>query len=127
MLEHLLIGIVSILVLGITAQWLAWRIKAPAILLLLIFGIVAGPFTNFLNPDELLGSLLSPLVSLSVAIILFEGGLSLRFAELKEVGKTVGKLITIGVIVSWSATTYLLDLGWETSVLFGAILIVTGP
>ena len=71
MVENPLLGLASIVVLGISAEWLAWRLRLPSILLLLIFGFVAGSF--FLNPDELFGDLLLPMVSLSVAIILFEG------------------------------------------------------
>lgn len=137
MADYLLVGLVSVITLGVAAQWLAWRLKLPAILLLLIFGIVAGPVMGmltpqfYLDPDQLFGDLLSPIVSISVAIILFEGGLSLRLSELREIGDVVGKMISIGVIVTWSLSTvfsYLfLDFGWQLSLLFGAILIVTGP
>lgn len=131
MSEYIAIGLASVLALGISAQWLAWRTKLPAILLLLGFGIIAGPITGLLDPDKLMGDLLSPFVSISVAIILFEGGLSLKMSEFKKIGGTVIKLITIGVLVTWVlsslAALYILDLGLELSVLFGAILIVTGP
>jgi len=76
--EGLLIGLAGIIVMGISAQWLAWRVKIPSILLLLVFGIVAGPVTGFLDTDEIFGDMLFPVVSLSVAVILFEGGLSLK-------------------------------------------------
>ena len=62
MAEHILLGLASIIVLGIGAEWLAWRLRLPSILLLLIFGIVAGPVIGFLNPDALLGDLLLPIV-----------------------------------------------------------------
>ncbi len=104
MSEHLLLGLATIIVLGIVAQWLAWRLHLPAILLLLIFGIMAGPVSGILNPDELFGDLLFPLVSVSVAIIIFEGGLSLRIFELRRVGSVVRNLITIGILVTWSLT-----------------------
>mgnify|MGYP001207707615 FL=1 len=129
--EYFLVGISSVIALGISAQWLAWRTKLPAILLLLVFGIIAGPVTGWINPDELLGDILSPFVSISVAIILFEGGLSLRMAEFRKIGGVVIKLMTIGLIITWSlaaiAAYYLLGLSIEIAVLFGAILIVTGP
>lgn len=131
MTEHLLFGVASIIVLGVLAQWLAWRVHLPSILLLLIFGFVAGPATDFLNPDELMGDLLFPVVSISVAVILFEGGLTLRLEELREVQSAVRNLITVGALITWAiagAAAYLLvgfDLG--LSVLFGAILVVTGP
>ena len=87
--EEKLIEFASIIILGIAAQWIAWRVKFPSILFLLIFGFIAGPATGFLKPDELLGDLLFPVVSVSVAIILFEGGLSLKIAEVREVGRAV--------------------------------------
>ncbi len=128
---HLLIGITSILIFGIGAQWVAWRFKLPAILLLLISGIAAGPVFGLLNPDQLMGDLLAPFISVSVAIILFEGGLSLRFSELKNIGGIIGNLVSIGVLVTWAITGfaafYLFPFDWELSILLGAILVVTGP
>ncbi len=129
--EEILVGLASVAALGISAQWLAWKTKLPAILVLLAFGIIAGPVTGFLDPDFLMGDLLQPFVSISVAIILFEGGLSLSMSEFRKIGGTVLKLITFGVLITWllaaTAAYFLLDLGLEISVLFGAILIVTGP
>jgi NhaP-type Na+/H+ or K+/H+ antiporter len=69
-----LLGLSGIIILGILAQWLAWRLKFPSILLLLIIGFIAGPITGFIDPDALFGESLFPIVSLSVALILFEGG-----------------------------------------------------
>lgn len=127
----LLIGITSILIFGIGAQWVAWRFKLPAILLLLISGIMAGPVFGLLDPDQLMGDLLAPFISVSVAIILFEGGLSLRFAELKNVGNVIGNLVSIGVLITWGITSlsayFLLPFDWELAILLGAILVVTGP
>lgn len=131
MTEDLLLGLASIVVLGIGASWLAWRLHLPSILLLLVFGFVAGPITGFLNPDELLGDLLLPVVSLSVAIILFEGGLNLRLAELRKTGGVVRNLITVGVLLTWligaGAAYFILGLDLALAVLLGAILVVTGP
>lgn len=129
--NQVLIGLVCVVVFGIGAQWLAWRTKLPGILLLLIAGIVAGPVTGLLNPDALMGDLLGPFISVSVGIILFEGGLSLKFSELREIGGAITKLVSIGVvatliIVSISAY-YLFNLSLELAVLLGAILVVTGP
>lgn len=78
-----MLGLASLLLLGVAAQWIAWRLRLPSILLLLVIGFVVGPFTGhrLLDPDELLGESLLPFVSLSVAVILFEGGLSLRLKE----------------------------------------------
>jgi NhaP-type Na+/H+ or K+/H+ antiporter len=130
-MEHLLIGLASIVVLGIGAQWLSWRLRMPAILLLLVVGFVAGPVTGFLHPDELLGDLVFPIVSLSVAVILFEGGLSLNVAELRDLGRVVGRLLTLGALITWVLSTafamLLLDLSGGLALLLGAVLIVTGP
>ncbi len=137
MSEDLLIALASIIILGIGAQWLAWRIQLPAILLMLIFGIIAGPvFCHFssrlcLDPDEIFGDLLLPIVSLSVAVILFEGGLSLRISELRKMGSIIPRLITIGALVTWAIGTaagyYLIDLKLDIAALLGAILVVSGP
>ncbi|NBC04324.1 MAG: hypothetical protein GVY20_11535, partial [Bacteroidetes bacterium] len=131
MAEHFLISITSIFVFGIGAQWIAWRFNLPAILLLLISGILAGPVFGLLDPDALMGDLFTPFISVSVAIILFEGGLSLRFSELKDSGGVIGNLVSIGVLITWiviSLSSYLiLDFGVELSILLGAILVVTGP
>lgn len=131
MTEYTLIGLTSIVVFGVGAQWLAWRTKLPAILLLLLSGILAGPVLGLLNPDVMMGDLLTPLISISVAIILFEGGLSLRFSELNNVGGVIGNLVSAGVIITWTITGlfahYIFELGWGLSILLGAILVVTGP
>lgn len=129
--ESILIGLASILVFGISAQWLAWKFKVPAILLLLFAGIMAGPVAGFLNPDELLGDLLLPVVSMSVALILFEGGLSLHLKELKGFGAVVLSLVTVGVLITGGVTylagIYILGLDPSIALLLGAVLVVTGP
>ncbi len=131
MAENFLVGIGSIFVLGIAAQWLAWRIHLPSILVLLITGFIAGPVTGFLNPDVLLGETLFPFVSLSVALILFEGGLSLKYSEVRQTGQIVINLVTIGALVTWALATvgayYILAMELPIALLFGAILVVTGP
>lgn len=129
--EHSLIGLSLIVGLGILGQLFSWRLHLPSILILLIFGFLAGPITGLVNPDEVFGDLLFPLVSLSVAIILFEGGLSLKISKLREIGSTVRNLVTICVAVTWiliSASAYfILEFTLQLSVLFGALLVVTGP
>ena len=131
MSEHLLIGLASIIVLGILAQWLAWRLHLPAILLLLVFGIIAGPVTGLLNPDIVFGETLFPLVSVSVAIILFEGGLSLKLSELRKGAAVIRNLVTVGILVTWFlaalAAYAIVGLELSTSILIGAILVVSGP
>jgi NhaP-type Na+/H+ or K+/H+ antiporter len=129
--ERLLIEFASIIVLGISAQWLAWKLRFPSILFFLVFGFVAGPITGFLHPDALLGDLLLPIVSISVALILFEGGLTLRLNELRELGTVLIILIVIGAIITWIIASlsayYILKLDLRISILLGAILVVTGP
>jgi NhaP-type Na+/H+ or K+/H+ antiporter len=129
--QSIILGLAVIVILGISAQWLAWRFKLPAILLLLVFGFVAGPVTGLIHPDELFGELLFPFVSLSVAIILFEGGLGLRLEEIRGVRGVVRLLISLGGLVTWGiislASYFILGLDLELAVLLGAILVVTGP
>lgn len=131
MTEELLLGIASIVVFGVGAQWLAWRLRLPSILLLLLAGFIAGPVTGLIHPDELLGPLLFPVVSVSVAIILFEGGLTLRLAELPKLRSAIFRLISVGALVTWFvaalAAHFVIGLAWDLSVLLGAIVIVTGP
>ena len=89
MIVELGLMLAGMLMVGFLAQWLAWRVKLPAILFLLLAGIVLGPVSGVLNPDVLLGDLLFPMVSLAVALILFEGSLTLRFHELPGIGRAV--------------------------------------
>lgn len=131
MFEEKLIGLAAVVILGIFAQWIAWRIKLPSILFLLVFGFIAGPVTGFIDPDLLMGELLFPVISLSVALILFEGGLTLKISEFKDIGKVVLSLITVGVLITWLLTTatayFVLKMDLKLSILLGAVLVVTGP
>ena len=131
MLLSALVGLASIIIVGITAEWLSWRIRLPSILLLLLFGFIIGPLTGILDPDRLFGEILIPVVSLAVAIILFEGGLNLRISELRTVESVVIRLISLGTLVCWiigtAAAYFFLDLDLALATLLGAILIVTGP
>ncbi|NLE52133.1 MAG: sodium:proton antiporter [Chloroflexi bacterium] len=126
-----MVSLASIIVLGIGAQWLAWRLRLPSILLLLMAGFLAGPIAGFIEPDELLGETLFPIVSISVGIILFEGGLTLRLNDIAGMRRVVFRLITIGALVTWVivglGAYYIVGLSGELSVLLGAIFIVTGP
>ncbi len=127
--DLLLLSLVGLL--GFACQWLAWRVRLPAILFLLLTGIAMGPVLGVLDPDALFGDLLTSIVSLSVAIILFEGSLTLKRSELGEIGSVVRRLVTWGAIVTAVITTiathYLTGLSWSLSALFGAIMVVTGP
>jgi NhaP-type Na+/H+ or K+/H+ antiporter len=124
-------SLAALLVLGVAAQWAGWRLRIPSIVLLLTLGILAGPVTGLLDPDALLGELLLPVVTLAVAVILYEGGLTLRFADLRGAGSMLTRLLTIGVAVTFAgaaiAAHYVLDFPWTLALLIGAILTVTGP
>ncbi len=131
MTETHLITLTAIPVIGVFCQWIAWRLKLPAILFLLLAGIIAGPALNWLKPDELFGNLLHPFISLAVAIILFEGGMTLKLEDIKGLEKVVRRLVTVGLLVTWLiitvATHWLIGFSWELSFLFGALVVVTGP
>lgn len=130
----------AILILGIFAQWFAWKLKMPAILPLIIIGLMVGPFASLdwffgyklINPNNIFeGKMLNYFVSLSVGIILFEGGLTLKMKEVRNVASTVRNLIIIGPIISLIggglAAHYFLDLDIRIALLFGSLIIVTGP
>lgn len=129
--RNALLSLAIILVLGVGAQWLAWRLRLPSILLLLATGFLAGPVFDVIQPDRLMGWLLRPTVSLFVAFILFEGGLTLNLAEIRGSGAVVRNLVTVGAAVTFLVSTVAayLFLGFEIplAMLLSAILIVTGP
>lgn len=129
--EHIALVLASIIGLGLLSQLLSWWVKLPAILFLLIGGIIVGQI-GWLDPDHLFGDdLLFPLVSLSVAVILFEGSLTLNFKQLKGIQRVVLNMVTIGMLVTWCLvsvlTHYLIGFQWTLAWLFGAIMVVTGP
>lgn len=128
----ILLGITAILGIGILAQLISWHLRIPSIILLLVFGMIAGPWTGWLKPDVLFGSsFLSSLITLAVGLILFEGGLSLCFKEISDVRQVTIRLILVGALISWGLTALaaILLLGIEPrlAILLGAILVVTGP
>jgi NhaP-type Na+/H+ or K+/H+ antiporter len=136
----------GIIILGILAQWVAWKFKIPAILPLILIGLLVGPVAaEFLSEDGTKwiepiwngkeglfpGKSLFYFVSLAISIILFEGGLTLRISEIKNVGPIITKLITLGSMVTFFAAAlaahFVFNLSWEISFLFSALIIVTGP
>lgn len=127
--QAIVIALVGIL--GIGAQWLAWRTNWPAIVLMLAAGFLAGPVLGIFDPEHAFGDLLEPMIAIGVALVLFEGGLSLDFRELRHTGSAVWRLATIGVLVGWYlgalAAHEIAGLVWPVAVLFGGILVVTGP
>ncbi|MCE7763307.1 sodium:proton antiporter [Pseudomonas putida] len=129
--EQILLSVGGIGAAALACQWLAWRLKLPAILFLLLAGIIAGPALGWLDPEALFGPLLMPLVSLAVALILFEGSLTLHLSQWREIGSVVHRLVTVGALVTWLvialATHWLLGFDWPLSILFGTLTLVTGP
>lgn len=143
-----MVELAGIIILGIFAQWLAWRIRVPAILPLILIGLAVGPLSTFYTEDG--SKLISPIfeggpegrglfpgrslfyfVSLAIGIILFEGGLTLKLKEIKEIGPTIVRLISLGSLVTFVggglAAHYIMDLSWSISFLFSGLIIVTGP
>ncbi|MBN1851998.1 MAG: cation:proton antiporter [Pirellulales bacterium] len=119
----------SVLAIGILTQWIAWRIRVPAIVLLLVAGFALG---RIASPEQYIGTqLLFPLVSLAVAVILFEGGLSLRFREVRNTGRIVLGLVTIGLLITaigtFIAARWFLGFSTPMAALCGALLTVSGP
>jgi NhaP-type Na+/H+ or K+/H+ antiporter len=118
-------------VCGVGAQWLAWRLRLPAIVLMLAVGLLVGPGLGLLIPARDFGALTGPLISLAVAVILFEGGLSLDLHRLGDARAGVKRLVLIGAPLGWLMSTltlvYAAGLSWEAATVFGGIMIVTGP
>ena len=141
-----MIELAGIIILGILAQWVAWRFKIPAILPLILIGLLVGPIASeFLSGDGskwiepvwdgtkglFPGEGLYSFVSLAISIILFEGGLTLKRSEIKNVGPVITKLITLGSTVTFIFAAivahYLFGLRWDLCFLFSGLIIVTGP
>jgi len=130
--SHPGLAVAAIIALGVAAQWLAWRWRVPAILPLLAAGFLVGPVLGVLRPSELFpAEIFFPLVSLAVGLILFEGGLTLRFAEIRETRRVVLNLVTWGGLVTWLgaavAAHLVAGVDMHLALLFGALVMVTGP
>ncbi len=140
-MDNLVLAFAIIGILGVGAQWFAWRFNFPAIVLMAIAGVLAGPVFGVFTPDgalpgtppmeALFGEFYRPIIAVAVAVILFEGGLSLNFAELRGLTKGVQRLVFPGVPIAWGLGTvaaYLIGgLSWQVALLFGGIMVVTGP
>ena len=130
--NQILIGVGLILVLAVGSQVLASRLRIPAIIVLLPAGFVAGALTTDVNPQRLLGPAFQPLVSLSVAVILYDAGLGLDLRKLRSRIRTVViRLIILGVLVTWVLAAVvaapLLGMSRGSAVMLGIILVVSGP
>ena len=128
--HHLAVAVLCVAVGGIASQWLAWRLRLPAIVLLFAVGLAVGPGLEILTPSRSFAAL-RPVAGLAVAIIVFEGGLGLNFRELRAAGEGVLRLTALALPLSWAsgavAAHWLAGLGWGAATLFGAITVVTGP
>ena len=131
MAESPLIAMATLAALCGACQWLAWRLKLPSIVFLLLAGILVGPILHLFNSDEFFGHLLFPFVSVAVAIILFEGGLTLKLSDIRGHGAIVTRLITVGVLITWIllavAVHWIFQLPWPLAFVFGSITVVSGP
>ncbi|MBT2389205.1 cation:proton antiporter [Streptomyces sp. ISL-1] len=130
--DEILLGIGLTVVLAVGSQVLASRLRVPALIVLLPAGFTAGALTDVIHPDRLLGPDFSALVSLSVAVILYDAGLGLDFRHLTgRVRRVVGRLLLFGVVLTWAATAglapVLLDVPLAVAVMLGVILVVSGP
>ena len=123
--------IALILIASIACQWIAWRVRLPAIIFLLMTGIISGPVLGLVDPEAILGDLFFPFVSMSVAIILFEGSLTLNFREISGLQGVVRNMVSFGMLVTWLITAvvarFAIGLSWPIALLFGAITVVSGP
>ncbi|MCI5074229.1 sodium:proton antiporter [Oricola sp.] len=130
-MEHIAVKLAFVAAAGIAAQWLAWRLRLPAIVLLLAAGFLAGPVTGFIVPARDFGDVYQPAIGLAVAIILFEGGLTLNFREIRETSKAVRRIVILGGPLTWIgaalAGRYVGGLEWPVAIILGALLVVTGP
>ena len=120
-----------IAVLGCLGQWVSWKLSLPSIVVLSLFGLIVGPFTGWFHPETVLGDVYRDLVEIAVAVILFEGGLHLKFHEIRYSNRPVIGLVFLGVPVAFCLTLLFghlfLSLSWPTIGVMSAILVLTGP
>lgn len=140
-----MVELAGLVILGILAQWVAWKTKTPAILPLILIGLFVGPFSTLITEDGskwiepiwtgeqgvFPGESLFYFVSLAISVILFEGGLTLKKSEVGTIGPVIGKLISLGAVVTFLgaglAVHFIYDFSWQISFLFSSLIIVTGP
>ena len=130
-MDDTLFTIAAIGLIGIACQWLGWWVKLPAILFLLLAGILIGPVLGWVDPDRMFGELLFPFVSLAVAVILFEGSLTLKLRDIRGLERVVRRMVSGGLLITWAVITLAARWGvgfdWPIALLFGALVVVTGP
>jgi NhaP-type Na+/H+ or K+/H+ antiporter len=130
--EHAVVPLIAgVALAGVAAQWIGWRLNIPSILILLVIGLAVGPVFGLVKSDTVLGAIMRPAIGLAVAIIVFEGGLSLNLRELRTAGSGVQRLVFLALPLNWLlgslAGHYVGGLIWPVAILFGSILVVTGP
>ncbi len=135
----------GLIIIGVVAQWIAWRLRVPAILPLILAGILIGPGWEWYSGHRLVnprfdseagtglfpGNLLYSFVSLSIGLILFEGGLTLRLREIRGLADSIFRLTTYGAftttVVAGLAAHFVMGLNWQIAFLFSTLIVVTGP
>ena len=131
MFDSLLFDLMLVVLIGILSQWVAWRFRMPAIVVMSVAGLLVGPIFGLINPKQSMGDLFSPIITFAVAIILFEGSLNLDFKEIKGFSKPVARIVTVGAFIAWIAGSlaahYLAGLSWAVAFIIGGLFIVTGP
>lgn len=129
--DSLLFDLMLVILIGMLSQWIAWKYRMPAIVVMSVAGLLVGPVFGLINPQESMGDLFGPIITFAVAIILFEGSLNLDVREIKGFSKPVGRIVTIGAFIAWIAGSlaahYLAGLSWEVAFIIGGLFIVTGP
>ena len=120
-----------VVLIGILSQWVAWRFRMPAIVVMSVAGLLVGPVLGIINPQESMGDLFGPIITFAVALILFEGSLNLDFKEIRGFNKPVLRIVTIGAFIAWItgslAAHYVAGLSLSVAFIIGGLFIVTGP
>lgn len=131
MFDSLLFDLMFVILIGMLSQWIAWKYRMPAIVVMAVAGLIVGPIFGWINPQQSMGDLFGPIITFAVAIILFEGSLNLDVREIRGFSKPVGRIVTIGAFIAWIAGSlaahYLAGLSWEVAFIIGGLFIVTGP
>src|SRR5215471_4788329 len=130
--DQILFGVGLILVLAVGSQVLASRLRIPALIILLPAGFTAGALTTDVNPERLLGAAFQPLVSLAVAVILYDSGLALEWGKVRgRARRVVPRLVIWGVPITMAFAAVLaaplLGMSAGAAVMLGSILVVSGP
>ncbi|WP_172372435.1 cation:proton antiporter [Sporosarcina jiandibaonis] len=131
MFDSLVFDLMLVVLIGILSQWVAWRFRMPAIVVMSVAGLLVGPILGLINPQASMGNLFGPIITFAVALILFEGSLNLDFKEIRGFNKPVLRIITIGAFIAWIAGSlaahYVAGLSLSVSFIIGGLFIVTGP